>query len=200
MDLFGKLQIHRLPQPTPLAERFPNVTIGRETYGEPRIIGEGKLARLEIGSFCSISDEVVILLDAEHRPDWVTTYPFTVRWPECAGYIGHPYTKGNVIIGHDVWIGYGATILSGVTIGTGAVIGAGAVVTRAVPPYAIVAGNPACVLRLRFPPLTINRLLKSKWWDLPRERLLFLMPLLLSNHIDEFLAQFEPKLVTAIPR
>jgi hypothetical protein len=56
------------------------------------------------------------------------------------------------------------------------------------------------VLRLRFPPLTINRLLKSKWWDLPRERLLFLMPLLLSNHIDEFLAQFEPKLVTAIPR
>ena len=199
MDLFGKLQIHRLPQPIPLTERFPNVTVGHDTYGEPRIIGEGKQARLEIGSFCSISDEVVILLDAEHRPDWVTTYPFNVRWPECAGFTGHPHTKGDVIIGHDVWIGYGATILSGVTIGTGAVIGARAVVTQAVPPYAIVAGNPARVLRLRFPPATINRLLKSKWWDLPRERLLSIMPLLLSNRIDEFLAQLESNLATANP-
>jgi acetyltransferase-like isoleucine patch superfamily enzyme len=173
------------------------VTIGHDTYGEPRIIGEGKLARLELGSFCSISDEVVILLDAEHRPDWVTTYPFNVRWPECAAFTGHPHTKGNVLIGHDVWIGYGATILSGVTIGTGAVIGARALIARDVPPYAIVAGNPARVLRLRFAPATVHRLLKSKWWDLPRERLLSLMPLLLSNRIDEFLPQVEAKFATA---
>lgn len=199
MDLLGKLRVHRLPQPIPLSERFPNVAIGHDTYGEPRIIGEGKLARLEIGSFCSISDEVVILLDAEHRPDWVTTYPFNVRWPECAAFTGHPHTKGDVIIGHDVWIGYGATILSRVTIGTGAVVGARAVVTQAVPPYAIVAGNPARVLRLRFPPMTINRLLKSIWWDLPRARLLPLMPLLLSNRIDEFLAKVEANLASANP-
>ena len=193
MLLFRKFLISRYRRPVPFTERYPNVSIGHDTYGEPLIIGEGKLARLDIGSFCSIAEKVVILLDAEHRPDWVTTYPFNVVWPECAAFTGHPRTKGDVIIGHDVWIGYGVTILSGVTIGTGAVLGARAVVTRDVPPYAIAAGNPAHVLRMRFPETTIDRLLTSNWWDLPRERLIRLMPLLLSRRVEQFLAQVAPE-------
>ena len=135
-------------------------------------------------------------MDAEHRPDWVTTYPFNILWPECNNFSGHPATKGNVIIGNDVWVGYGATILSGVSIGTGAIIGAKSVVTANVPPYAIVAGNPARVLRSRFSETIITRLIASKWWELPRERLLMLMPILLSNRVEDFLLTVEKPLAT----
>ena len=72
-------------------------------------------------------------------------------------------------IGHDVWIGYGAIIMDGVTIGTGAVVAAAAVVTKDVPPYAIVAGVPARIIRYRFDDDTIRRLLESRWWDFPEE-------------------------------
>ena len=79
-------------------------------------------------------------------------------------------TRGDVIIGNDVWIGYGATILSGVSIGDGAAIGACSLVVKDVPPYAIVAGNPAQVIRYRFDEETIHKLLKIRWWDWPDQR------------------------------
>jgi hypothetical protein len=82
---------------------------------------------LIIGKFCSIGDEVVVFLGGNHRTDWENTYPFPALnedWPDTARLVGHPATKGNVVIGNDVWIGYGATILSGVRIGDGAVGGA----------------------------------------------------------------------------
>ena len=72
-------------------------------------------------------------------------------------------------IGHDVWIGYGAIIMDGVTVGTGAIVGAAAVVTKDVPPYAIVAGVPARIIRYRFDENTIKRLLESRWWDFPED-------------------------------
>ena len=174
-----------------LAEKYPQYKIGRGTYGNLLIQTAGTEATLEIGCFCSIADNVTIFLQAEHRPDWVTTYPFSALWPSCKNFTGHPHTKGDVKIGHDVWIGFGATIMSGVSIGTGAVVGSHAVVTKDVRPYSIVAGNPARTIKSRFPESIVVRLLNSKWWEMTDEKLLQLMPLLLSNRLEEFLKEVE---------
>lgn len=164
---------------------------GRGTYGTPRVSQWGENARLKIGNFCSIAENVHILLGGEHRSDWVTTYPFNVLWPKVAGHIkGHPRTKGDVIIGNDVWIATGAFILSGVTIGDGAVIAAHAVVTKDVPPYAIVGGNPAKIIRYRFDETTIQKLLEISWWDWPDEKIKGSIDLLLSDDIDAFVNRY----------
>ena len=137
--------------------------IGDYTYGVPKVIGKGDL---EIGNFTSIADEVTILLNIEHRHDWITTYPFSALFHDAEHIEGHPRGKGPVIIGNDVWIGYRATILSGVTIGNGAVIAANAVVTKDVEPYSVVAGNPAIHKKFRFSEGWCNYLnSKLKWWD-----------------------------------
>jgi len=116
---------------------------------------------LTIGKYCSISDDVTILLGGEHMTDVISTYPFYDLL-----HIGNKTSasKGDVHIGNDVWIGYRATILSGVRIGDGAVVGAGAVVVKDVPPYAIVAGNPAKIIRERHNP-------GVKWWDFTPEEI-----------------------------
>lgn len=160
--------------------------IGEYTYGKPRIMTWGEESRLKIGRFCSIAEGVTIFLSGNHRTDWVTTYPFPVfgeDWPEATGIKGHPASKGDVVIGNDVWIAYGATILSGVTIGDGAAIAARAVVTKDVAPYAIVAGNPAVEIKKRFDPDTIDLLLEVKWWDWPVEKIKANMHILCSGDI-----------------
>ena len=86
--------------------------IGDHTYGKPRVISWNEGTSLKICKYCSISTHVVIFLGSEHRMDWVSTYPFSVLWKEARSITGHPTTKGDVIIGNDVWIGYGVTILS----------------------------------------------------------------------------------------
>ena len=93
--------------------------IGDYTYGIPRVdlLGEG--ASLRVGKYCSIGTNVTIFLGSEHHLDWVSTYPFPFLWPEGRSIPGHPFTKGDIVIGNDVWIGFGATLLSGVTIGDG---------------------------------------------------------------------------------
>lgn len=98
-------------------------------------------------------------------------------------------SKGAIEIGHDVWIGTNAIILSGVTIGTGAIVGAGSLVAKDVPPYAIVAGNPAKVLRFRFSDELIAKLLQSQWWCLPDTMLKQLEDYFYYTDIDEFLRQ-----------
>jgi carbonic anhydrase/acetyltransferase-like protein (isoleucine patch superfamily) len=105
---------------------------------------------------------------------------------------GHDATRGDVTIGHDVWLGSQAMIMSGVTIGHGAVVAARAVVTRDVPPYAIVAGNPARAMRLRLPEAQVEALLASRWWELPPERISALLPLLMSDRVDELMAAVRP--------
>lgn len=175
-----------------LQGRYPDYEIGRHSYGGLRVLHreEGKV--LKVGAFCSFARGVTVFLGGEHRPDWVTTYPFNVLWKNDAGSItGNPRSKGDVIIGNDVWIGTDAIILSGVQIGDGAVIGARAVVSRDVPPYAIVAGNPARVIRMRFSPRQIEGLLALAWWNEDDETIKGWLPDLLSDDIDRFLARAE---------
>ena len=97
------------------------------------------------------------MLDGGHNTHWVTTYPFNV-FGNSSQHRDHPTGKGDVIIGSDVWIGYNATILSGVEIGSGALVGANSTVTKNVPPYAIVAGNPAEIIKYRFSEGIIGKL------------------------------------------
>jgi acetyltransferase-like isoleucine patch superfamily enzyme len=164
--------------------------IGDHTYGNPNVVSLGGGVSLTIGKYCSISRNVLIFLESEHRTDWISTYPFPLLWKEADGIPGHPTTKGNVIIGNDVWIGFGTTILSGVTIGDGAVLGACSVVTQNVPPYAIVAGNPARIVRNRFNEETIQKLLQIRWWDWPDEKVKENIHLICSNSIDVFIKKF----------
>lgn len=126
------------------------------------------------------------LLGGEHRADWITTYPFNALFGEGAHITGHPSSKGDIVVGNDVWIGYQSCISSGVTIGNGAIIGARSVITKDVPPYAIVAGNPAKFVRYRFPQETIDKLESLAWWDWDISVIKGAIPLLLSNKIDEF--------------
>jgi acetyltransferase-like isoleucine patch superfamily enzyme len=171
-----------------LADRFPDETIGRGSYGGLTILKYDSENRLRIGSFCSFAADVTVFLGGDHRMDWITTYPFNVLDQRFADITGHPRSKGDVVIGNDVWLGRGAVILSGVTVGNGAAIGAYAVVTKDVPPYGIVAGNPAKLLRLRFSEKVIEELQRIRWWDWPDERLDRAVPYLQSDRIDEFLS------------
>jgi acetyltransferase-like isoleucine patch superfamily enzyme len=175
--------------------KYSKYSIGKYTYGEPIILDWGEKVTLKIGNFCSIAFNVTILLGGEHKTEWVTTYPFIVALRDFAEFRNFPWhqnTKGDVVIGNDVWIGTGATILSGVEIGDGAVVGACSVVTKDVPPYAIVAGNPAKVIRQRFNEETIDKLLKIKWWNWDIQRIKENMPLLLSDRINDFVEKNAP--------
>jgi len=163
--------------------------VGRWTYGEPEILHWGEPATLKVGAFCSFAKGVTIFLGGNHRTDWVTTFPFSVLWESAKHIPGHPATRGDVVIGNDVWIGDGATVLSGVHIGDGAVVGARAVVTSDVPPYGIVAGNPAQLVRTRFSADEIATLLRIAWWRWDDEKIREAMPLLLDGDISRF-AQF----------
>ena len=168
-----------------------NFEIGDYTYGMPKILSWGEGARLKIGKFCSISAEVIVFLGGNHRIDWVTTYPFMEfedEWPEAKDIAGHPATKGDVVIGNDVWIGWGAVIMSGVTIGDGAAIGARAVVTQDVGPYSIVGGNPASLIRKRFDDETIRVLLEIRWWDWPLDRIKDNLGILMSDNVSGILS------------
>jgi acetyltransferase-like isoleucine patch superfamily enzyme len=152
--------------------KHPNVTIGDYSYGTPQIRWLIGKERITIGRFCSFSPGVQILVSGNHNIDTVSSYPFqslTDLWPGALGTC--PNAKGDVHIGHDVWIGLDATILSGVTIGHGAVIGTKAVVAKDVPPYAIVVGNPARIVKYRFDEATIKMLLDVQWWDWDPEKI-----------------------------
>lgn len=132
---------------------------------------------LRLGRYCSIAP-IVTQLGLGHPTDWVSSSPFSHNPQPLGGFadylqdIGvprfklHPFDQGSapVEIGNDVWIGEGALLKAGVTIGDGAIVAARAVVTHDVPPYAIVGGMPARLIRYRFAEDVVDRLLKAQWW------------------------------------
>ena len=163
----------------------PNIAVGAHSYYngfEPVQDYAQKLApylypgapeRLEIGRFVQIAHGAqFITASANHPMDGLSTYPFLIFRPETMGdYAGQVSDPDHTRVGHDVWIGHEAVVLPGVTIGHGSIIGARAVVSQDVPPYHIVAGNPARQVRPRFDAPTIDRLLKIAWWDWEIDRI-----------------------------
>lgn len=129
--------------------------------------------RLIVGHFCAIASGVRFLVPgANHADLGPSTFPFGVfgpPWETTMDIVMSAPPRGDTVVGHDVWLGYSALVLPGVTIGHGAVVAAGSVVARDVPPYAVVAGNPARVVRSRFCEEDVERLLRAAWWNWPIE-------------------------------
>lgn len=161
---------------------FPlkSVEILKYSYGELNIVTFNDKSKLKIGSFVSIAQNVHFLLDVEHYSNRISSYPFKVK---ILGEISEAFSKGDIIVSDDVWIGYGSTILSGLTIGQGAIIAAGAVVTHDVPPYSIVGGVPAKVIRYRFSSDVIDYLLTLDYSQLTHD--------LIKEHIDVLYKQID---------
>ena len=167
----------------PISEQVtnPNITAGAHSYYSGFYHGHGfegcvryldpdrdDVDRLVIGKYCSIGSGVVFIMASNqgHRADWISTFPFFYKhhgWEGC-GRDGYR-TVGDTVVGNDVWIGTEAMIMPGVKLGSGALIASRSVVTRDVAPYQLAAGNPARVVRSRFPQHDINRLLEMRWWD-----------------------------------
>ena len=148
------------------------VRLGDYSY----VVNDSDIAYTEIGKFCSIASHVRIN-PGDHPMDRASQSHFTYRssayFDDVEDDSAFFEWRRNrpVRIGHDVWIGHGVVILSGRTIGTGAVVGAGTVVTRDVPDYTIVVGNPGRIVRQRFDSDVITALKDLRWWDWPHERL-----------------------------
>ena len=166
------------------------MSYGRYTYGVPKLEWANKDATLIVKNFCSIGSNVTIFLGGYHKIEWVSTYPFghlhQNKFNKFDG-VGIPTTKGDVIIGNDVWICSNVMIMSGVTVGDGEVIANNSHVVKDVEPYTLVGGNPAKFIKYRFTPQQIEKLLKIKWWDWEDEKINKFSPLLCSNNIDDFI-------------
>lgn len=157
-----------------------NVYVGNATYGTINVYNDLKERRLLIGHYCSIGPNVLFILGLDHPVNRISSYPFNTFFDN-VGKVD-AISKGDIILDDDVWIGAGATIMSGVHIGQGAVIAAGAVVTKDVPPYAIVGGVPAKVIKYRFTEDMIEELLKVDYSQLDEH--------MIREHIDELYQKF----------
>lgn len=163
-----------------------NISIGEYTYFDDRRHGPEKFeeynvlynydfskVRLVIGKFCAIAAETRFLMTGDHKLDAISTYPFPIfgqGWESAFNVYDLP-VKGDIVVGNDVWFGYDCLVMNGVTIGNGAIIAARSVVVKDVPAYAIVAGNPAKVVKMRFDDTTIKRLQAVAWWNWDIEKI-----------------------------
>lgn len=153
--------------------------------------------QLIIGKFCMIASDITFIMNgANHLHESVSSYPFAIfgnGWENAMEGKSYP-TKGNTVIGNDVWIGYNATIMPGVKIGDGAIIATKAVVTKDVAPYSIVGGNPAKEIKKRFSQEEIDFLLDIQWWDWSMEKITKYVHLLTGNiqELRELLGKDHP--------
>jgi acetyltransferase-like isoleucine patch superfamily enzyme len=154
----------------------------------------GYHTKLTIGKYCSVSWNVSFLLGVEHIPEFNTTYAFS-RCVMAYKHIKNEKTKGNIVIGNDVWIYSGVKILSGVNIGDGSVIGANSLVTKDVPKYAVYGGNPAKLIRMRFSDDIIKIFDEIKWWDWPLENINKAVPILQSTDIAALKRYYDENIV-----
>ena len=159
----------------------PNIQVGDYTYYndfhhpenfERDNVSFGYFAKLTIGKFCQIGQDTTFMLsDANHQMSGFSTFPFFVfgkhnkAAPDWGKYEPDLLNKGDNIVGNDVWFGQESMVMPGIQIGDGAIIAARAVVTKDVPPYTIVGGNPAKIIRKRFSDDVISQLLKIRWWN-----------------------------------
>ncbi len=179
--------------------KAPNIIVGDYTYFDDRRNGPDRFeeynvlynydyskVKLVFGKFCAIAAETRFIMTGDHKLDAFSTYPFPVfkhGW-ETAFNVSDLPVKGDIIVGNDVWFGYGSLTKNGVTIGDGSIIATGAVVVKDVPPYAIVAGNPGKVVKMRFDSKTIQRLLQIAWWDWDIKKITRNLTLICSLDID----------------
>lgn len=175
-------------------------TIYNDFYNDPRDFEKNNVLyqypinndKLIIGKFCSIACKAKFLMTSgNHTMRSLSTYTFPIFYEEWGLDVSHITdawdNKGDIVIGNDVWIGYDAIIMSGVKIGDGAIIGTRAIVTHDVPPYTIVGGIPAKVIKKRFSDDTILKLLKIKWWNWSYEKIQANIKHIQSGNIDKLL-------------
>lgn len=177
-----------------------NISVGDYTYFDDRQNGPEKFeernvlyndnpsrVKLVIGRFCAIAAETRFLMMGDHKLDAISTYPFPVfkcGWESTYNMFDLP-VKGDIVVGNDVWIGYDCLIKGGVTIGDGAIIATRSVVVKDVPPYSVVGGNPAKVIKMRFDDNTIKRLLNIAWWSWDIEKVTKHLPIICNLNIDQ---------------
>lgn len=178
----------------------PNIQVGDYTYYADKngcknfekhvthhydFIGD----KLIIGKFCAIASGVEFIMNgANHRINSITTYPFSIMgngWEKKTSNLENLPYKGDTIVGNDVWIGQNVTILPGIKIGDGAIIAANSVVTKDVPAYHLVGGNPSKIIRKRFEDSLIDYLLKLKWWDWSKEKIFLNIDILCSANLEQ---------------
>ncbi|XHH08160.1 MAG: CatB-related O-acetyltransferase [Candidatus Bathyarchaeia archaeon] len=180
------------------------IPLGKHSYGAPKIEGAGNflpylMRGSSVGNYCSLGSNVTFAFYGRHDYDLTTTYPFFAFYDKChidsstnpafkKGFFdGSKIPATPITVENDVWIGNDVTIRHGITVGNGAVVAMNSLVVKDVPPYAIVGGNPAKIIKYRFKPYQIAALLKVSWWDWPDEKVAQMLPLLLSYDVDRFL-------------
>jgi acetyltransferase-like isoleucine patch superfamily enzyme len=182
-----------------LNEPSPDVLrVAEPSYAKVRVVRYGpEDPQAHVGRYCSLNDASYLLTGGNHHPEFVSTCHF--YWTMGVGEPESGASNGPISIGNDVWTGFDSIIQSGVTIGDGAVIAAGAVVTKDVPPYAIVGGVPAQIIRYRFDAETREALLRIRWWDWPESKIRTHVDQLASPSVSEFVACHDPN-TTSRPR
>ncbi|OPX56613.1 virginiamycin A acetyltransferase [Oceanospirillum multiglobuliferum] len=179
--------------------KSPNIEVGDYTYYDdpdgPENFERNVLYhfpfigdKLRIGKFCAIAKDVKFIMNgANHNMSGFSTYPFFIfgnGWEVSIPQAGELPYKGDTVIGNDVWLGYESTIMPGITIGDGAIVASKSVVTQDVPAYYVVGGNPAKILKYRFEPNVVDKLLEIAWWNWSSEKITLNLKAITNNELE----------------